>query len=90
MAQFDSKFNELQIKVTAVLEMLKNDYPDAAAAAKYIITNYEDYAVDQETIQADEARGNAIASLISGAGQLLADVPDLAPVVEEPPVDPPA
>lgn len=86
MSQFDSKFNELQIKVTAVLEMLVAEHPDAAAKAKRIILDYENYAVEQETIQADEARGNAIAALISGAGALLAEVPD--PVVEETPVDP--
>lgn len=87
MAQFDSKFNELQIKVTAVLEMLVADYPEAAARAKQIILDYENYAVEQETIQADEARGNAIAALIAGAGALLAEVPD--PVAEAP-ADPPA
>ena len=75
MAQFDSKFNELQVKITAVLEMLKADYPEAAAEAKRIILDYESYAVEQETIQADEARGNALAALITGAGQILADIP---------------
>lgn len=92
MAQFDSKFQELQSKVTAVLQMLKTKYPEAAVEAKYIILNYEDYAVEQETIQADEARGNAIAALITGAGQLLADIPDLEVVeqvvVSEPLIEP--
>lgn len=88
MAQFDSKFQELQAKVTAVLQMLKTKYPEAAAEAKYIILNYEDYAVEQETIQADEARGNAIAALITDAGQLLADIPDLEVIVSEPVSEP--
>ncbi len=80
MAQFDSKFNELQVKITAVLEMLVADHPEAAAKAKRIILDYEDYRVEQETIQADEARGNALAALITGAGQILADIP----VADEP------
>lgn len=77
MAQFDAKFVEFQVKVTAVLEMLKAKYPDAAAEAKYIIMNYEDYVVEQEMARTDEAHGNAMAGLITQAGQLLSDVPDL-------------
>ena len=69
MASFDSKFAELQAKVSAVLQMLVVKYPDAASEAKHIILHYEDYVVEQETIQADEARGNAVAALITGAGQ---------------------
>lgn len=80
--KFDVKFKELTVKVTAVLEMLKTKYPDAAAEAKYIILNYESYQAEQEAIQVDAAYGNAIASLIYGAGQLLEDIPDLVPEPE--------
>lgn len=73
---FDSKFLELQTKVAAVLQMLITEYPDAAAKAKAIINDYQSYQVEQETIQADTARANAVAALITGAGQMLADIPD--------------
>lgn len=74
---FDSKFLELQTKVAAVLQMLIAEYPDAAAKAKLIINDYAAYQAEQETIQADTARANAIAALITEAGQMLATVPDL-------------
>lgn len=88
MASFDSKFAELQAKVSAVLQMLVIKYPDAASEAKHIILHYEDYVVEQETIQADEARGNAVAALISGAGQLLDSVPDYVAPEPEPEPEP--
>ena len=75
---FDSKFLELQTKVAAVINMLVTEYPDAAAKAKAIINDYATYQAEQETIQADTARANAIAALITEAGQMLADVPDYA------------
>lgn len=77
MTNFDSKFLELQTKVAAVLQMLIAEYPEAAAKAKAIINDYQSYQAEQETIQADTARANAIAALITGAGQMLADIPDL-------------
>ena len=77
MTNFDSKFLELQTKVAAVLQMLIAEYPEAAAKAKAIILDYQTYQVEQETIQADTARANAVAALITGAGQMLATVPDL-------------
>jgi len=76
MTNFDSKFLELQTKVAAVINMLITEYPDAAAKARAIINDYATYQAEQETIQADTARANAIAALITGAGQMLADIPD--------------
>lgn len=73
---FDSKFLELQTKVAAVLQMLITEHPEAAAKAKLIINDYATYQAEQETIQADTARANAIAALITEAGQMLADIPD--------------
>lgn len=84
MSSFDPKFAELQAKVSAVLQMLITKYPDAASEAKHIVLHDEDWVVEQETIQADEARGNAVAALISGAGQLLASVPDYVAPEPEP------
>ena len=85
---FDSKFLELQTKVAAVLQMLITEYPDAAAKAKLIINDYATYQAEQETIQADTARANAIAALITEAGQMLADIPDLVVPNFDPPLEP--
>lgn len=83
---FDSKFLELQTKVAAVIQMLITDYPEAASKAKAIILDYQAYQAEQETIQADTARANAVAALITGAGQMLAEVPDyVEPEPEEEP-----
>lgn len=71
---FDIKFAELQAKIVAVLEMLKTEYPAAAVRAREIIDQAVDLAAVQAEFQADEARANALASLITGAGQLLAAV----------------
>lgn len=71
MSNFDSKFYELQVKITSVLQMLITEFPEAAARAKQIIDDAPAQAEIQETIQADAARGNAVAALITGAGQLL-------------------
>ena len=71
---FDLKFAELQAKIVAVLEMLKTEYPAAAVRAREIIDRAVDLAAVQAEFQADEARANALAQLITGAGQLLATV----------------
>lgn len=84
MTNFDSKFLELQTKVAAVLQMLITEHPEAAAKAKAIINDYAAYQAEQETIQADTARANAIAALITEAGQMLADVPDYTAPEPEP------
>lgn len=71
---FDIKFTELQAKIVAVLDMLKTEYPEAAVRAKQIIDTAVDTAAVQAEFQADEARANALAALITGAGQMLAAV----------------
>ena len=85
MSQFDPKFLELKTKITAVLEMLIAEFPEAAIRAKHIILHYEDYLVEQEMARTDEAHGNAIGGLITGAAQLLAEVPDFVPEPEPEP-----
>lgn len=74
MPTFDSKFTELQAKITAVIAMLVNEFPDAAVRAKQVIDTAVADAEVEATVQADEARANAISQLISGAGQMLAAV----------------
>lgn len=74
MSSFDPKFYELQTKVSAVLQMLINEYPAAAVRAREIIAEAVDIAAIQAEYQADEARANAVAALITGAGQMLETV----------------
>jgi hypothetical protein len=74
MSSFDPKFYELQTKVSAVLQMLINEYPAAAVRAREIIAEAVDIAAIQVEYQADEARANAVAAMITGAGQMLATV----------------
>lgn len=71
---FDLKFAELQAKIVAVLQMLMAEYPAAAVRAREIIDRAVDLAAVQAEFQADEARANALAQLITGAGQMLATV----------------
>lgn len=74
MPSFDPVFNDLQLKVQAVIQMLIAEFPDAAVRASEIIAAAPEIAEIQATVQADEARANAISQLISGAGQMLAAV----------------
>lgn len=84
MPTFDMKFSELQAKITSVLAMLIAEFPDAAIRAREVIDTAVADAEVEATVQADEARANAIATLITGAGQML------AAVAPDPPADPPA
>lgn len=86
MSSFDPKFYELQTKISAVLQMLINEYPAAAVRAREIIAEAVDIAAIQAEYQADEARANAVAALITGAGQMLETVE--APTEPEQEVEP--
>lgn len=86
MSSFDPKFYELQTKISAVLQMLINEFPAAAVRAREIIAEAVDIAAIQAEYQADEARANAVAALITGAGQMLAAVE--APADPEPEPEP--
>lgn len=88
MPTFDVKFSELQAKLTAGLAMLVAEFPEAAARMREVIDTAVADAEVEATVQADEARANAIATLITGAGQMLAAVAPDPPV--EPLADPPA
>lgn len=84
MPTFDAKFLELEAKITAVLQMLIAEFPDAAVRAKQVIDTAVADAEVEATVQADEARANAISQLISGAGQMLAAVAPAAQPEETP------
>ncbi len=88
MASFDPVFNDLQVKAQAVIAMLIEEFPAAAVRAREIIAEAVDIAAVQAEYQADEARGNAVAALITGAGQLLANVPDYVAPEPEPEPEP--
>ena len=79
MSSFDAKFGELQAKISGVIAMLVEEFPEAAVRAREVIEGAVAQAEVEATVQADDARANAIAALITGAGQVLAqatvDVP---------------
>lgn len=74
MSSFDAKFGELQAKISGVIAMLVDEFPEAAVRAREVIEGAVAQAEVDATVQADEARANAIAALITGAGQVLAQV----------------
>ena len=84
MSSFDAKFNELQTKIGGVIAMLVAEFPEAAVRAREVIEGAVEQAEVEATVQADEARANAIAALITGAGQVLAQVAPEPEVVEDP------
>lgn len=71
MPSFDTTFSELQSKISAVISMLVNEFPEAAVRARQVIDGAVADAEVQETVQADEARANALVNLISGAREML-------------------
>lgn len=80
MSGFDSVLAELQAKMAAGVAVVMK-YPEVAAEFKAAIDGYQAVAVDQETVQADEARVNALRQVISGTAAVLQsiDSPALAP-----------
>ena len=91
MSTFDARFAELQAKLSAVVQMLITEYPDAAVRAREVIDGAVAAAEVEDTVQADEARANAIGSLIVQARQALATVaPDPVPEPEPLPTPEPS
>ena len=86
MSSFDAKFNELQTKISGVIAMLVEEFPEAAVRAREVIDGAVDQAEVEATVQADEARANAIAGLITQAGQVLEQVAPASEIVEAPEV----
>lgn len=84
MSSFDPVFAELQAKLSAVVAMLVTEFPDAAIRAREVIDGAQAQAEVEATVQADEARANALQSLIVQARQALATVaPEPQPAPEE-------
>lgn len=79
MSSFDPVFAELQAKLTAVVAMLVQEFPAAAVRAREVIDGAQAQSEVEATVQADEARANALQSLIVQARQALATVPGTEP-----------
>lgn len=80
MARFDEVFAELQAKVGAVIQVIAAD-PALAAQVKAAIDNAQTQAEIEEQQAADDARANALNTLIVGVREVLAEA---ATPVEEP------
>lgn len=88
MAKFDEVFAELQAKVGATMAVIAAD-PELAARVREAMDAAEAAKVLEEQAAQDDARANAIQTMISGVGAMLREVAPLptddAPV-EEPTV----
>jgi len=72
MAQFDQVFSELQAKMAAAMAVIAQD-PDMAQAVREAIDGAEAAAVEVEAQAQDDARANALASMIVAVRGVLAD-----------------
>lgn len=95
MAKFDQVFAELQSKISAVVAVIAQD-PALAQQVRDAIDNAQTEAEIAEQAAQDEARANALSTVITDVRGVLAQVAprpeDTAPeppVVEEQPAEPP-
>lgn len=95
MAKFDEVFAELTAKMNAAISVIAQ-YPDVAAEVRQAIEGAQTAAEIAEGQAQDEARANALNTVILGVREVLAEVapdalatePELEPVVPVlPPVD---
>lgn len=73
MAKFDEVFADLTVKMQAVIEVIASD-PVLAQQVKDAIDNAHNEAEIQEQQAADDARANALAAVMSGVRDTLAQV----------------
>lgn len=93
MAKFDEVFADLQAKMAAAMEVIAQD-PVMAAQVRAAIEGAQTAAEIAEGQAQDDARANALNTMILGVRETLAAAaPDALveeePVVEEPPVEEP-
>lgn len=88
MARFDDVFSELQAKIGATIAIIAAD-PELAQRVRAAIDAAEAEAVVQEQAAQDDARANALQTVISDVGAVLrevapldTDTPPAEPVVE--------
>lgn len=88
MARFDEVFAELQAKMDAAMAVIAQ-HPEVASEMRAAIEGAQTAAQIAEGQAQDDARANALNTVILGVRQVLAEIaPDPAPPVEEPPVEP--
>lgn len=91
MAKFDQVFADLQAKMAAAMEVIAQD-PVMAAQVRAAIDGAQTAAEIAEGQAQDDARANALNTMILGVRETLAsavapDAPVEEPPVEEPPVE---
>lgn len=85
VARFDEVFADLQSKMTAAMGVI-SQYPEVAAEVRAAIEGAQTAAEIAEGQAQDDARANALNTVILGVRETLAAVAPDAPV-EEPPVE---
>ena len=88
MAKFDEVFADLQAKMAAAMEVIAQD-PVMAAQVRAAIDGAQTAAEIAEQEAQDEARANALSTMVVGVRGILAQAVGEEPVVEEPPVEEP-
>lgn len=83
MARFDEVFAELQAKMASAIAVIAQ-YPEVAAEVKAAIDAAQNEAEIVEAQAQDDARANALATVITDVRAVLAEVPaPETPVVPE-------
>ena len=78
MARFDEVYADLDAKMQAAMTVLVNDFPEAAVAVRNALLGAQAQAVVEAENRADDARANALATMVSGVAETLAAVPEAA------------
>lgn len=87
MARFDDVFAELQAKISATIAVIVAD-PELAARVREAMDAAEAAEAIEEENRQDDARANALSSVISQVGAVLREVAPLP--TDNPPEEPPA
>lgn len=87
MARLDDVFAELQAKISATIAVIVAD-PELAARVREAMDAAEAAEVIEEENRQDDARANALSSVISQVGAVLREVVPLS--TDNPPEEPPA
>lgn len=87
MARFDDVFAELQAKISATIAVIVAD-PELAARVREAMDAAEAAEAIEEENRQDDARANALSSVISQVGAVLREVVPLS--TDNPPEEPPA
>lgn len=86
MARFDAVFADLQAKMSAAMAVIAQD-PVMAAQVREAIDNAQTAAEIEEAAAQDDARANALNTMVVGVREVLAQAVGETVPVEEPPVE---